>query len=695
MSEVEMRNRGAEERNANRGDNIRLGPVQENRLLVDHAQEQQRQNERAGSRNVLQRIRDVLLCRAATEVRQVGGQEHGQPMAANDAIYGDLSDVRRVGGEYGQPGDHLATGDTMEFGPKATASEKGAKAINQDTIKKSWAERNKSAAITFGALGVVGLAGLVTSIWALVNTLDVPTAQDDVVEVDFKPKQTIEFNVLANDVPAASFDLLDYSSLQLVGADAGSDGRVKTVTGVGTWTASGATGEIVFKPDDALMALPVGGVAVQYTVKWAKDPASLTVKMLGPATLTIVQKGMAAATKTPAPTTTAGGQPAVMDFFQIVKKGSVFKINFNEIIKDFSSLSLDAASIQLFDEVNKVETGKLDVANQGTYTVSATAAGVVDFQPAAGFADFPAPVMMTIANTAKVRSKPFKVSFKGVVVPTAGNVPVFEDLPVIDFDSKTPVAGQLPGVIPAGFATVTVTVVGTKDKPGSATAGGLPLDPASVELVGPVSMDGSMPVFRFNPPTSKKEMSVDGEGVWDVSNTGDIIFRSANNFVRWPTAVGYTVKDTDGNISNIGLIEINPKLRKLQEGVKDFLTKSDDDFWAEFSTKVIHSAEISNDGPGLKEIRLLVHTLWATAYLSLTMTTRTLIYSQARYLEADYAKMKMAWMSSQLSKSGLLSATAVVTDATTKLQGVPLGTRLIRLEIIRRLITEVYPPDAT
>jgi hypothetical protein len=66
--------------------------------------------------------------------------------------------------------------------------------------------------------------------------------------------------VLAND--SAAFGGLDASSVRLAEADSGSNGKVRTVVGVGAWTVDPATGSVTFASDPAF----TGFAAVAYTV---------------------------------------------------------------------------------------------------------------------------------------------------------------------------------------------------------------------------------------------------------------------------------------------------------------------------------------------------------------------------------------------------------------------------------------------
>ncbi len=97
---------------------------------------------------------------------------------------------------------------------------------------------------------------------------------------------------------------------------------------------------------------------------------------------------------------------------------------------------------------------------------------------------------------------------------------------------------------------------------------------------------------------------------------------------------------------------------------------------------------------GLKKIRLIVHTLWATINASFNTAQKNTIYGAPRYLEHDYQQMKMKWITANMSKAGLLTATDEVTNTLTLLNAIPLATRMIRFQVIRRLITEVFPPSA-
>jgi hypothetical protein len=132
-----------------------------------------------------------------------------------------------------------------------------------------------------------------------------------------------------------------------------------------------------------------------------------------------------------------------MNMMQTVKRVSAFTVNFNNIATRFPSLNLNAASV-LIVGANNAGVTSLTVTGEGTFAVSTATPGVVNFTPASGFAGFPSPVKFTIANKAMARSAPFQFTFLGVVLPTATPVIVHEDLPKIDFDARTPVAGQQP-----------------------------------------------------------------------------------------------------------------------------------------------------------------------------------------------------------------------------------------------------------
>ncbi len=60
--------------------------------------------------------------------------------------------------------------------------------------------------------------------------------------------QKVTQKVTENDSDADG--TIDKTSIKIVGADAGSNGKTKTVAGEGVWTVDDTTGEITFTPED-------------------------------------------------------------------------------------------------------------------------------------------------------------------------------------------------------------------------------------------------------------------------------------------------------------------------------------------------------------------------------------------------------------------------------------------------------------
>lgn len=72
------------------------------------------------------------------------------------------------------------------------------------------------------------------------------------------------------------------------------------------------------------------------------------------------------------------------------------------------------------------------------------------------------------------------------------------------------------------------------------------IDPTSV-IIDPNNTDGDGDNTTLNAP---------GEGVWNTTPTGEVIFTPETNFTSNPTSITYTIADNDGNRSNEAVISI-------------------------------------------------------------------------------------------------------------------------------------------
>jgi large repetitive protein len=87
----------------------------------------------------------------------------------------------------------------------------------------------------------------------------------------------------------------------------------------------------------------------------------------------------------------------------------------------------------------------------------------------------------------------------------------------------------------------------TLDSPANDSASaGRTLDLTSLELAGADSGSGG------------KTLTVTGEGVWTVNaTTGEVTFTPESGFVLDPAPVQYTIKDDQGNVSNLATVTVD------------------------------------------------------------------------------------------------------------------------------------------
>lgn len=154
---------------------------------------------------------------------------------------------------------------------------------------------------------------------------------------------------------------------------------------------------------------------------------------------------------------------------------------------------------------------QLTVPGEGVWTVSST--GVVTFTPESSFKNDPTPIVYTVKDNEGETSNPATVT--------------------VDY---APVAKNDSGNGPNGNA-ITVNVL-ANDKDGDT------VNPTTVQIVG-----------TANPGDP---LVVPGQGTWSVNTTtGAITFTPANGMTGNPTAINYTVKDDEGNVSNTAEVSVS------------------------------------------------------------------------------------------------------------------------------------------
>lgn len=85
-----------------------------------------------------------------------------------------------------------------------------------------------------------------------------------------------------------------------------------------------------------------------------------------------------------------------------------------------------------------------------------------------------------------------------------------------------------------------------------------------------------------------KALYVAGEGVWKVTDLGAITFTPDAALRGAPSPVSYCFADVDGNISNLGLILMDPQ-DEFQASLEQLAASSNEDFWKDFQKTVVNA----------------------------------------------------------------------------------------------------------
>jgi CshA-type fibril repeat protein len=176
--------------------------------------------------------------------------------------------------------------------------------------------------------------------------------------------------------------------------------------------------------------------------------------------------------------------------------------------------TVDPTTVQIVGTSNPGDP--LVVPGEGTWTVDPVT-GSITFTPETGFTGDPTPITYTVDDDEGNTSNPALVTITYTVAPVAVND---EDL------GNTPAPGhpRLPGQRHA--------------------SAGRTLDLTSVEIAGA--------------PGNGKTLVVPGEGTWTVdATTGEVTFTPETGFVLDPAPIQYTIKDDQGNVSNLATVTVD------------------------------------------------------------------------------------------------------------------------------------------
>lgn len=193
----------------------------------------------------------------------------------------------------------------------------------------------------------------------------------------------VAIDVLAND--AASGGALDPSTVVIIGADAGSGGKIRTVPGEGVWRVGTVTGLITFTSAAGF----TGDTApITYTVADADGDRSSGASVI----VTV--------------STNAGTPLARNDAVASPVNGAGVH---DVLANDSDDAGLDVASVQLVGADAGSAGLRRTVAGEGVWQVSTTT-GRISFQGVADYAGLVTPVEYTVADLDGLRSAPATVS---------------------------------------------------------------------------------------------------------------------------------------------------------------------------------------------------------------------------------------------------------------------------------------------
>ena len=448
------------------------------------------------------------------------------------------------------------------------------------------------------SLSVAGATNIVT-IDAGIRRYDMPSAGTDIAQGSSGDSVTI--NVLANDSTGTySFDI---STVRITtdtdGAVVSDDGKTITVTGEGVWRVDLATGAISFTPEEGFVGDPT---AISYSVQDSHgNETGSEVRINYP--------------------------PVAKDDSVNASMAQVIVIH---VLDNDSATSspLDATTVRLIDPINSNEVERVEVLGQGVWSVNSN--GTVIFTPENGLNSAPTPIEYLVresdgdvTNRATITIiYPIAVDDTLTIQPNQSTPYVVD---VIANDSSSVLVGSVTiGCSGQGVKELSVNgegkwVVNSNGSISFTPNSGFIGDPTDIQyrvglssgelsncatvdirnsllaiddntalnvsgatLINVIRNDrGDLVassvrlVILDNSPTTMtlsqdgKQITVIGEGVWSVNNSGLISFTPESGFGGTPTAIGYSVANSSEVRSNIGRITIG------QSGVQVVVINSD------------------------------------------------------------------------------------------------------------------------
>ena len=453
----------------------------------------------------------------------------------------------------------------------------------------------------------------------------------DIVSNDNKPGSTVTIDVLAS-VTKSAYAALDPAGVTIVGAD--SPGKTLTVADQGVWKVDDSTGKISFTPDAKLKGDP--------------DPISYQAKDTGG-------------------NQSAGARITIYYANTLVSSGNTPGA---AVTVDIVPLIAPSARANV---AKVVIVGDAVVAKEGKWSVGTD--NKVTFTPDSDFLGSPTPALFEArdAKDAALGRVMVRVQY-AYVIPLAKNdlIPGYSGL-------ISGTIGGMPTAKPVIVPVLANDVAGTE-----------PIDKGSVLIFDTMTMPGETAPKRTFDQVVKladgtvigaRKVSVDTQGDWTVdASTGAITFTPGPGFTDTPTPIIYTVADSKGTRSNMAVVAVNSAIGEVEKALAAAAKQTDSDFWQAFKTRLIDTGE-TVDVIFLASLMLLGGAQRAVQDQGPGVYDQI---SQSFFGGAAFNNAYVRWAQAGFANSVLYSEIEAVTDATTGLGAVPLGTRIVRLNLLTR-----------
>uniref|UniRef100_UPI001E59CB48 Ig-like domain-containing protein n=1 Tax=Psychrobacter sp. I-STPA10 TaxID=2585769 RepID=UPI001E59CB48 len=220
--------------------------------------------------------------------------------------------------------------------------------------------------------------------------------------------------------------------------------------------------------------------------------------------------------------------------------------------------NLNPASVKLIDPVTGKEVVRVDVTDEGTWSVNPK--GEVTFTPESGFSGAPTPIDYVISDSAGVQSAPAQISV--IVKPN--------DAPIATNDSKEIVEDSIAN------GNVLSNDTDPENDP-------LSVKEAQVDIDG----DGDLDAIVLGDATTITDNTGKPIGEFTINANGDYTFVSAENFTGEVPSIRYVAQDDKGG-------EDPSELKITVTPVEDAPITTDDDAQTPYNTPVTIDV-LSND----------------------------------------------------------------------------------------------------